>query len=175
MSRQNFYFLHRKMYFFDKFNLKNTFQYPMLKQFSIKVPFCSSIFRKIELYKLLLFLYLLSGQKPKILVAHRSLKGLKKVQIRGLSLDLAISNLFLKFIIFRSMPLMTQFALFKPYQSETFNILLKYKTQDDDILLQLLNLTSRFSYQLSIKSHLIPKDYRKTLLISLKVPCKIKV
>lgn len=161
-----------KMFFIDKFRIKNNFQCPILNKFIVKVPFCSNISTKAEFYKLVVMFYLLTGQKPKILVTRCSLQGLKKVQVCGIVLHLLTSNFFFKFLIFRSLPLTPQFTPFKIFSGKNFNFLLSQKTQDDDILLQLLHLSSLFSYQILMQTRVTSKDFLKTSLISLKIPCE---
>lgn len=162
-----------KMFFFDKFTIKNSFQCHTVKQFAVKVPFLPTIFKKFELYKLLVTLYLLSGQKPKLVITYRNIQGLKKIFISNIISHIQPSNLFIQFLIYRSLALKSSFAPFVITTNKNFGFVLKQKTQDDDILSQLLNLTSSFSYHILVKTDFSYPIFLQALLYSFKIPCRL--
>lgn len=170
----NYCLMFHKMFFMDKFKIHSNFDYPILKSFIIKIPFLSDTpFTKVEFSKLILLFYLLSGQKPKILITYCNTHGVKKVQISGLILHSSTSNFFFKFLLSRSLPITSQFTPFEIFSGNNFNFFMNQKTQDDDILCQVLNLSFKFSYQILMQTQIKSKDYLKTSLISLKIPCKL--
>lgn len=162
-----------KMFFFDKFTVKNSFQCPTIKQFTIIIPFLSTIFQKFELYKLITLLYLLSGQKPKLVITSKNFQGLKKVVITKIISHIQPSNFFIKFLICRSLALRSSFNPFVITTNKNFEFGLKQKTQDDDILYQILNLTSSFTYHILVKTDCLKASFLQTLLFSFKIPCKL--
>jgi len=97
--------LSSKNFFLDKFNFKNVYQCPIINSLSIKISVTPILGSKSNFYKILIFLYLLTGQKPSILIEKYSVRGIKKKKIKFIFTVLRKSNLnnFLKFIVFRKL------------------------------------------------------------------------
>ena len=89
--------LFHKSFFVDKFFLDNYYQCPQLKTIVLKFIMNSQF--KFEFCKAVLMFYLLTGQKPKLLIKNYNLRGIKKKKVLGLLLTLKNYEFFLNFLI----------------------------------------------------------------------------
>jgi hypothetical protein len=161
-----------RSFFFDKCTFTNIYQCPKFKSITVRVNLdtCS----KFLYYKLLIFFYLLTGQKPTVLIKKCSLRGIKKKKIVGLSLTLRKFELFTSFFVFRQLPLVPFFRSFlikNLITSVSFGI--EQRTQDDDVLLQLLKINDPFHYFVTFQTTANTTAKLQTLLIASKVPCRL--
>jgi hypothetical protein len=161
-----------RSFFFDKCAFTNVYQCPELKSITVRVNF--DICSKFLYYKLLVFFYLLTGQKPTTLVKNFSLRGIKKKKIMGISITLRKFDLFSYFIIFRQLPIVPFFRFFLIKNlTTTASFVLNYRTQDDDILSQLLKISDSFTYFLTFKTTASTSSNLQTLLVNFKLPCRL--
>src|SRR5690348_7139066 len=131
--------LFNRSFFFDKFSFRNNYQCPQVSSVRLRLNSPSYLIFKFKFYKILILFYLLTGQKPNILIKMYSLRGIKKKKIIGLLITLRKDISFFNFLVFRQLPLVPFFQPFR-INKVTFNFSfsLIQKTHDDDILFQLL-------------------------------------
>lgn len=77
-----------QIFLFDKFLLSNIYNCPKLDSIVIYSKFLSDLKVTNNFYRLLVLLYLTTGQKPQILIRTHSIRGLKKKKLSGLWLTL---------------------------------------------------------------------------------------
>lgn len=169
--------LFSKSFFFDKFLFDNVYQYPKFSSLKLKFFLSSkSEFNKIKFCKIVSLFYLLTGQRPQLLIKNCSLRNIKRKKIIGLLLTVRQSqyNYFFDYLIRR------QFALavpsFQPFllaHKSTFIFEIAQKIQDDDILFQLLKVSDFVRYHVCLKSTSLSKSHLQSLLINLKISCII--
>ena len=167
--------LFNRSFFFDKFYFKNSYQCPQVRSLRVRVSSPVYLKSKFKFYKILILFYLLTGQKPRILIKMYNVRGIKKKKIIGILLTLRKNTSFFNFIIYRQLPLIRFFQSFN-LKNFTFNFSfsLTQKTQDDDILCQLLKISDIFKYQVTLNTTAISTFQLQTLLINFKIPCKIR-
>lgn len=117
----------------------------------------------------------MTGQKPLILIKNASLRGIKKKKVMGLSLTLRSFEQFLNFFIFRQLSLIPFFKSFSLKNTTTkVSFIIKQKTQDDDLISQLLKIDGAFPYRIMIQTTTSKLIYLQTLLINYKIPIQLK-
>jgi hypothetical protein len=161
-----------RSFFFDKCTFKNLYQCPKFHSIMVRINFdnCS----KFLYYKLLVFFYLLTGQKPTTLIKNCSLRGVKKKKIIGISLTLRKFELFYCFLVFRQLPLVPFFRSFLIKNLiATASFVFEQRTQDDDILLQLLRIIEPVTYLVIFQTTACTSSHLQTLLRNFKVPCRL--
>jgi hypothetical protein len=165
--------LFSKSFFFDKFNFVNIFQYPKIK--SIKIQF--TVFPQLGINKfkfctLILFFYLITGQRPHFLMKNCNIKNTQRTKVAGLELNLHQYVYFFDFLIRRQLSLMT--SVFQSFLliNNIFIFEVIQKIQDDDILFQALQVPDSLKYQICLKSNSSLQSHLQSLLINLKIPLK---
>jgi hypothetical protein len=168
--------LFSKSFFFDKFFLDNVYQFPKFSslnlQFSIPVK---TEFNKIMFCKVLSTFYLLTGQKPQLLVKNCSLRNIKRKKVMGMFITMhqPQCKAFFDFLVQRQFVfsvLSFQSGLAVKDKS-TFAFNVRQKIHDDDILYQLLKISDFIRYQVCLKSTSLTKAHLQSLLVSWKIPC----
>lgn len=165
--------LFNKSFFVDKFYFDNSYQCPRIKTIVIKFTVNSQFEFKFKFYKVLLAFYLLTGQKPKLLIKNYNLRGVKGKKVLGLLLTLKSYDFFLNFLILRQLALISFFKPFSLDKKYSFTAFLTQKTQDDDILFQLLNMPKLYKYQICLNLTSVSKFQLQTLLLNFKIPCQL--
>ena len=167
--------LFSKSFFFDKFLFDNVYQYPKFSSLKLKF-FLPPKFEvnKIKFCKIVSLFYLLTGQRPQLLIRNCSLRNLKRKKIIGLLLTIRQPqyHYFFDFLIQRQLaltvPVVPSFSL---AHKATFTFEVVQKVQDDDLLFQALKVSDFVRYQVCLKSTSLSKSHLQTLLINLKIPC----
>jgi hypothetical protein len=162
-----------RSFFFDKCSFISTYQCPKIKSINIKVG--AEVCSKFFYYKLLIFFYLITGQKPSVLIRTTSLRGIKKKKVMGCFLTLKKFDLFLNFFVFRQLSLIPFFKFFLLKKAGTsISFLIKQRTHDDDLLSQLLKIYESFSYYVVFQTTAITPAHLQTLLTNFKIPNSLK-
>jgi ribosomal protein L5 len=168
--------LFNRSFFFDKFYFKNNYQCPKISSVCLRVGSPVYLNSKFKFYKILILFYLLTGQKPKILIKIHTLRGVKKKKIVGLLLTLRKNISFFNFLVLRQLPLILFFQPFNvKFFTFNFSFSLIQKTHDDDILYQLLKISDNFKYQITLCTTAISTFQLQTLLLNFKIPCQMKL
>jgi hypothetical protein len=164
--------LFSKSFFFDKFTFGNIYQYPKIKSLNIQFIIYPKLeINKLKFCKLILFFYLIMGQRPQFLIKSCNIKNTQSSKIIGLKLTLHHYFYFLELLIRRQLPLMA--SLFQPSLiNNIFTFEVIQKTQDDDILFQALQILDSIKYQICLKSNSFLRSHLQSLLINLKIPLK---
>jgi len=164
--------LFSKSFFFDKFTFDNIFQYPKIKSLNMQFIISSKLeINKFKFCKLVLFFYLVTGQRSQFLIKSCNIKNTQSNKVIGLKLTLHRYFYFLELLIRRQLPLMTSFQpSLLTHNIFTFEVI--QKTQDDDILFQALQILDTIKYQICLKSNSFSRSHLQSLLINLKIPLK---
>src|SRR6185312_9958065 len=81
--------LYSKSFFFDKFSFDNVYQYPKFSSLQLKVVFPSNIeVNKIKICKIISMFYLLTGQKPQLVIENCRLRNIKRKKVVGVFLTM---------------------------------------------------------------------------------------
>ena len=166
--------LFSKSFFFDKFILTNIFQYPKISYLKIKFFISSQLnLSKLKYCKIILLFYLLTGQKPKVLIKNYKIRAIKRKKVTGLLLTLHQYDYFLDFLIKRQFALIPFFKPFLIRNISTFNFDISQSIHDDDLLFQVLQFTDVINYKLCLKTVSSVKSHLESFLINFKIPCKL--
>jgi ribosomal protein L5 len=164
--------LFNKSFFIDKFSFDSIYQCPQINTLTVLLIINSHFGFKFKFYKVILSFYILTGQKPKILVKNYNLRGIRKKKVVGLILNLKHYEFFLNILILRQLALIPFFRPFSLSERSKFFININQKTYDDDILFQLLKISEVFKYQIFFNTNSSCKFRLQTLLINFKIPCQ---
>jgi hypothetical protein len=165
--------LFSKSFFFDKFTFGNIYQYPKIKSLNIQFISCPKLeLNKFKFCKLVLFFYLVTGQRPQFLIKSCNIKNTQSTKIVGLGLTLHHYFYFLELLIRRQLPLMASLFQSSLLSNNIFTFEVSQKIQDDDILFQALQIVDSIQYQICLKSNSFLRSHLQSLLINLKIPLK---
>lgn|SRR5256885_12221192 len=165
--------LFSKSFFFDKFTFGNIYQYPKIKSLNIQFIISPKLeINKFKFSKLVLFFYLVTGQRPQFLMKSCNIKNTQSRKIIGLELTLHQYLYFLEFVVRRQLPLMTSLFQSSLLSNNIFTFEIIQKIQDDDILFQALQILDSIKYQICLKSNSFLRSHLQSLLINLKIPLK---
>lgn len=166
--------LFSKSFFFDKFIFVNIYQYPKIKSLKIQFTISPQLeLNKFKFCKLVLFFYLITGQRPHFLVKSCNVKNTQRRKVVGLELNLYKYVYFFDFLIRRQLSLITSvFQSFVFINNTIFIFEIIQKIQDDDILFQALQVPDFLKYQICLKSNSFLQSHLQSLLINLKIPLK---
>jgi ribosomal protein L5 len=165
--------LFSKSFFFDKFSINNVYQYPQLRSIELKISSKMLQLDKYNFIKMIFLFYLITGQKSRVLIQTCNILSFRRKKVIGLSLTIHDFKFVLDFLIKRQLALLPFFQCFGLRDKSVLTFNFEQKVQDDDILFQLLNLTTIFKYQITLKSTSIKRSYLQFLLMSYKIPVKI--
>lgn len=165
--------LFSKSFFFDKFIFVNIYQYPKIKSLKIQFTVFPQLgINKFKFCKLVLFFYLITGQRPHFLVKSCNVKNTQRSKVVGLELNLHRCGYFFDFLISRQLPLIASVFQSFLFINNSFIFEVIQKIQDDDILFQALQVPDSLKYQICLKSNSFLQSHLQSLLINLKIPLK---
>ena len=85
--------LFQKSFFFDKFGYHNIFQLPKIR--AVQLTAHTHLENKLAVSKLILLFYILTGQKPRILLKDVVVRSTRRKRITGLSITVQQYEQFL--------------------------------------------------------------------------------
>ena len=180
MKNFSFYSKHfLKNFIFDKYNFSNNYQMPRFLQIYLNASTSSNVvISKNQIYKMLIFLYCLSGVKPFIRIKKIKLKGssLYKNSITSIFVNLQGEHLknILMYLVTRQLCLIKFFQFFSLKRNKVFSFTLNNSINDDDLLLQLFRINENIRYEVSFIINSIHSfKLLKTFLIGLKIPINL--
>lgn len=162
-----------RSFFFDKCSFVSIYQCPKIKSITLRLG--TEVCSKFLYSKLLIFFYLITGQKPSVLIKNISSRGIKKKIVSGGLLTIRKFDLFLNFFVFRQLPLIPFFKFFS-IKSGSYNVpfVIKQRTQDDDLLSQALKISEPFKYCVVLQTNSNTSIHLQTLLNNFKIPTQFK-
>lgn len=167
-------YLFYKSFFFDKYLVKSVYQCPKIQFLKLKFLLSSQVdLTKFKFCKLIFLFYLITSQRPKLLVQSCNLRNTQHKKITGFRLTLHRCTFFINFLMQR---LVIFSSIYQPIlltykRALTFEI--SQKVQDDDILSQCLNISNLLKYQVTLISNSKLKSHLRSLLFVFKIPCKL--
>jgi len=171
----NYRDLFTSFFFLDKFSFVSIYQIPKISNLLVKVSLISPLFSpKLQIYKLLLLYYFLTGQKPNVVIKDFSVRGCKKKKIDSFFVTLrgVVVKKFNDYFVFRQLALASfpdRFLLHKSFSS--WFVELTQQVSDDDYLFQILQINRSFKYQVTFNTTSKSQNQLRSFLIAWKIPC----
>jgi hypothetical protein len=142
---------------------------PSVIKATLKVPLRRSGFTRNKLVRVLLLFYLITGQKPQLLIQSYSFRGIKKKGIIGFGLHFCKTSSFLETLTYRQVAVLSLSSVHTETSSGS-GFSLFYKTQDDDMLAQEIKIFDTFEYNIFLATKAFSVSHMKSLVQFLKIP-----
>ena len=168
-SVYQFQLLYLRSFFVDKHAVRNILVCPTVLGMVLKVSLGSLPLTCTLFSKIMFLFYIETGQKPQILIKGYNLRGIRKIRVVGLQLNLTISNRFYMYVLQRQVAISHRVLSSMVYSVKYCTFFLNYKTQDDDVLAQQIKFFGTLNYQATLRIKSSTHSHAETLLSNLKV------